>query len=674
MGEYRRTDPGTAGEESEWLADDTPESREQATLPAPPELDSYVTDLASTLPDVPELQTLQDQLDRGEQPSPDDIERVVDTISQQPVAPESTSLLQRLRGLPRNVRRTTLALVTAVELLGSGVAFAKPRDSEESSTPTRTETRHATSEADDPAFKVIKGKRDIGQPLHFVVGHHTVGVQDFGQGAFLRHNLHRPESLKDGLTMFVEPVSLHFNFTYKQDTWEGRLISGDTPEDDFVLSLDVPYEHARDFKKATPQEQERMEKDFLSRAKAFVDFILPVVFGPSFFKDDVQRDTAPTSHTNITKTEVDGSSSGEATFRVDSDDPRNQTLSELRGENGALIVKKIYEENGVSFNAIKHRGVGELHMTPEERAKLREDALELNLANPRTPEEQAILALIEQYNDHHVTEPDVRQRLEEIVGAKRKVAITLEADERTGVLVLPIPLAIMALLRLWPRRHPRGQHTIHMLPRWSDTPGASPAELTAARRYGRQLPPAYPDGRRGDIVKGYAAPTEPTEQVAGAAVETARHRRKGQVRFRAELAFQPVLSLDEQVEGLAAVLLRQTQSLAALERRGHRDRGDIDLVNAMDNPHALDALLQRIIEPRSVRGSDGRERLEPLPRITPETPPIEFRTHRVPPLPGRPEGERSSMRVVVGGRTYAVSYSRLQELADAHRAWRAPRT
>lgn len=654
--------------EHEQPDDDSPESREQSAQLAPPELGGYVTDLASALPDVPELQTLQEQLDRDEQPTPDDIEHVVDAISRQPVAPESRSLLQRLRDLPRSVRQTTLALVTAVELLGSGVAFAKPKDPEESAKPTRTEVRHQPSEAPDPPFKVIQGKRDIGQPLHFVVGHHTVGIQEFGYGIFARHNFHRPESLKDGLKMFVEPFSLHFNFTYEQDTWEGRLISGDTPEDDFVLAVDVPYEYAQDFKKATPQDKERIEKDFLSRAKAFVEFILPVVFGPSFFKDDVQRDTAPTSHTNITSTEIEGSASGEA-FVLDRNDPRNQTLSDLRGENGALIVQKVYEENGVSYDKIKHRGVGELHMTKEERAKLRADAVELDLANPRTSEEIAILTLIEKYNDHEVTEPEARQQLDEIVGAKRKVAIRLEADERTGVLVLPVPLALLALIRIWPRRHPRGEHTIHMLSQWSGEPRATDGEIAAARTYGSRLPPRLPEGRRGNLAKGYAGAEEPTGEIANAAVERTHHARKGALRIRAGLEFRADLSMEEQVEGLAAVLMRQVRSMAALERRG-RDRGDIDIINGIDHPHVLNELLRRIAVPRDFHSRDGTRVTEPPPLITPDTPPVTFHARRTPASLHPPEPERSTISVVVGEHSYMVSYLGLQELAAAHRARR----
>ncbi|MEK7584560.1 MAG: hypothetical protein AAB490_04920 [Patescibacteria group bacterium] len=632
----------------------------------------YLLDLKESLPSATDaFRSAHDRFQNHDDPESIDANELAATVDavaaaasrEAPVS--STTLLSRLRALPASMKASMLAVITAAEItaVSSALAGEKPADTTSGKGTSRVE------EVDDekaPYTTIEKINREL-DTARIVLGEQYVGVENDREGIFLRHNIHMPESLADLGKMFAEPVSLSFKFPYKQDTWPGRFMSGDD-EKPFVFSVDIPYEYAQDFKKASPEDKAAMEQEMEQNARELLERILPTVTGFSFFKEQVEEDMAAHNRTHITEVAIDGFASPEAQDSVGRHDPRNQKLSELRAENAAHVIQKLFDARGVEADEMNYRGLGELQFADREREQLLEDAYSLHIGSESDPQEKALLELIRQYNDGGITKEDARERLDEIVGSKRKVAVSIAADERTGVLVLPVPLLLGAAAFIMQRldrrmRHRSGRMFVHFVTPEQEAQELTSAERRAYRRRGRGVrrdrEVIHDDIRGRDVAKGYGG-DEHARDIAEAYVEGARQGNKGAVRQRVELGFQGDLPLPQRVEGLAYVLDRYARMHTRLQHDRAFVRRDVDLVNVVRDREALQQLLMRVT---------GRDR---LPSIGPDT---RVRVE-IAGIAAAPEihgparlAERTAVlqfNVQVGRETYTISRREIAELAEEY--------
>jgi hypothetical protein len=572
--------------------------------------------------------------------------------------PASKNLLQRIRELPANVRSSLLGLTVAAEILGGGLVFAGQPSGEKQE------------------YKTLR-RVSPPAPPRVTLGDRSIIVQGESSGLFARHNLRRPESLLDFGKMLVEPASIGMKFRLGRESWPARILTGSDETDPFLFALDVPYEYARDFERASPVDRRKMQEDMASRAQALLEQVLPLVFGLTVHQNEVRQDMSRYSVSRLDTVSIDGFASGESDRGVDTDDPRNQRLSELRAENAAQVLEQLFRERGVAVNEIRHRGQGELHLLSEERRALLQDATELKIGPDGLPENKLLLELIKKYNAGQIKPGEALERLEQMVGGKRKVAIKVQTEERDFVLVLPVipipPRRLLEWFRGWFRGQP-GRVYAHFLPHTEQNRPLSPPERRQARAQGSRL--RNDEGvtnkvsRLRDTIKGYSAPGESSAETRDEVVAGARHLRKRAGRERLELAFDPNLSGEQRLRGLAYLVNHYGHLATRILRPG--GRRDFDLVNVYHEPQLMERLLNDVVR---------RQPNDPPIRIG-STDDVYFEMYRGPFRRGQevrveggmvvpaPRGSGRRIFAHVGRAMYQVDPVRLEQLAGEYQARR----
>ena len=262
-----------------------------------------------------------------------------------------------------------------------------------------------------------------------------------------RQNLKKPESVGEFISMAAEPVTVAMSVKYDKDDWLIQQSVGDTPES-FTVNIDnIRYEYARDYKNATPEEKAKMEEDIRTGTDVLLKQLLPTLTGVSLFPtEDIKKEAERFNQNGAVKSvDVFGTASGEANSgpkpTLDQNSPDNISLSQLRAEHAASVVKSLLAENGLSPEKITAKGQGELHLSSEERQQLLEVSSAVKI-DSKLAEDPKLLELIERFNDGKITNIDALAELEQIVGSKRKISLDVEVGDKTATLVLPLPLLI----------------------------------------------------------------------------------------------------------------------------------------------------------------------------------------------------------------------------------------
>jgi len=486
--------------------------------------------------------------------------------------------------------------------------------------------------------------------------------------------------------MFVEPLSFGIKFRLgKNYTLPTRIVTG--PGNEFVFEADIPYEYARDFKKANPVDQKKMEADMEKKARGLIEKILTQVIGLSFYKDEA-RNIGRKGSVMVNEIKIDGFASPESDRGINTDDPRNIALSEMRAENAAYVLQRLFENKGIEVAEIKYRGRGEMHLSQTEREKLLQDAAEIKIGSD-SPEEKRLLELVRRYNDGVINREEIKRNLDQIIGEKRKVAITVTTNERNYVLILPLPLLLPALLPLLSRR--RNGYKADVYAEFIPGPEDDGDNLNRvardeARQIGRNIreDALWSSQPRplSDVVKGYSATDNLQRQYAEEVVRSTRHWRKRGVRQRIQLDLEQNMPLASRVGALAFVVdryLRMTPTLA--NKRSIFGRGSYDLVNIYRDREALQALLNRIARtsiqvvhlPPPLGSGEPRSLNLPPPNI-PQHGRVVFEFNSAPQRQRRgTQGRReaiSTARVWVNRRRYSLDLEELQRLANTYIASR----
>lgn len=592
--------------------------------------------------DVPELTRSEDA----------EAENIIETMSSS--EPEQTSLLKKFRSLPPVFRKGLLALAFASEVAAAQSVFGESRQKQE--------------------YKSMRSEVRPRPPTELRLGRNHVMIENDETGIFVKHNFRRPESLAEAGKMFLEPLSFGMKFTVGRDAWAAKVLTGSSKGEDFVFSADIPYEYARDFEKASPADRKKMEEEMEQKARGLVEKILPSIIGVSFFKDEV-KNIAARNAGKIKEVTIDGFASGETDTGIDRNDARNQRLSELRAENAAYVLKKVMKENGIEAGEIRYQGKGEQHLAKDERAELLRDAASLKIGPNGLPEDIKLVELIKRYNDGKITRQDIKEHLDRYVGQKRKVAVTIETDERKFVLVLPLPLLLPLLARLIPDRTGSSSALYaHFLESPPGNENLGEEDRIRGRRAGRNLRRGHlltdPVRPLRDAVKGYSGSGNPAPEYRDEIAAGARHWRKRTPRERINLDFDPNLPLAQRAQALGFVIDRYGRMAASLtgRRRGESRRRSFDLVNVYRDREAMQSLLRAIAREHTPQGFRHVPNL-----ILNENVSVQFEFRATAPWPGHGGiGHRRERIfgavVIVDNQRYGISSQDLATIADHYLA------
>lgn len=234
------------------------------------------------------------------------------------------SIFKKIRKLPRNVISSLAALALITEVTTAHALFqTKPEKN---------------------PYKIIKAQDHASNLINLrFENKHVIVENDYG-GVFIKQNLRRPESLVDVGKILLEPLTFGMKICIdKKYIMPIRVITGSSNEEPFIFEADVPYEYAQNFKKATPIDQQKMEIEMEEKSRVLIEQILPKIVGLSFFKEEV-KNIRQSGSVKVTEVRIDGFASGESDCSLDRDNPKNQQLSELRAENAAYVLQKLFKD------------------------------------------------------------------------------------------------------------------------------------------------------------------------------------------------------------------------------------------------------------------------------------------------------------------------------------------
>lgn len=501
---------------------------------------------------------------------------------------KGTTILQKLRELPAVLKGGLGVLVLSTEIAAAEATFPPPNSG-----------IHREEE-----YKIVQQEKELPRPPIAVrVERDKVVIEGDKYGLFAKHNLRMPESLVELGKMFVEPVSFGIKFKVGKDSFlQTKVLSGQE-QDPFMFEVDIPYEYAEDFRKASPVDREKMEKDMEEKAQVLLEKILPQVIGFSFFKEELQDIGHHSS--KISEVRIDGFASPESKTDIGIQDLRNEKLSELRAENASYVLKKLFDRKGIQVEEIKYRGEGELPLSLEEREKLLEDVYQIRLAEEGEPENEALMELIKNYNDGEITAKQVREDLDRIIGSKRKVSIRVETNEKDYVLVLPAPIFLIAgaelLRRLSRRRLEKRPPAVYVefisSPEGKEMDDALRAQ---ARKIGKNIrTPLGEVSPFKDESKVYTGEENFQMEYGEEVLKGTPHRRKKRARQKVELDFNPSLPLKERVQALGFLLDRYLRMTPTLMRSRSivGTRKSFDLINICKDKEALEEFINRVVKP-----------------------------------------------------------------------------
>ena len=296
------------------------------------------------------------------------------------------------------------------------------------------------------ATKMVRGEDYIGATnLDDTIG--LTDSMDKDVSVVLQHNIRMPESLADLGKMLIEPLSVSISIPYGKDNAVAkvRTMLGYKDGEPQIVDIEIPYTYAEHFDTADPKDREKMRGQAREDAEKLFEKILTTTFGPSFFKKEAEEHHREFGSplTKVNTMDVEGYASPETADGINTNDIRNQKLSKLRAENATEIISELFKEKNIGVDEIYFQGKGEVVLSPQELKKLAAESVQLDLADRQNPESEKVLKIIQQYDDHRITNQDALRLLEETVGSKRKVAVHMEINEEKKILVLPIPALLL---------------------------------------------------------------------------------------------------------------------------------------------------------------------------------------------------------------------------------------
>ena len=341
------------------------------------------------------------------------------------------------------------AVILALELFMADTCFSK----EVNFTPTKATIAGIddTSEfknvgGSESNFPVLKTGLGIGD--NFVAGQAIMkgrGSVDSGE-IVLRENFKPDGSIFDLMKFVAEPIDISISIPRQEGNTVGmiwRLFrNGSGPESPYKIIIDFPYEHAKDFETSNPEDKKEMIDEIQKASEEVLSKVPAKFLGlPTFFEEDImdhhkENNPLPISINSI---EVRGFASpeGRTKYSLDMKDGENDFISEIRAKNAATILNEVLETRGYSFEPIKYKGAGQIQLSEEEKKELLEiskNDLDFTHENDQA---KMIHELIEKYNDQEITEQEAKERLDEIVGNKRKVSLEMEVEGKRLVFVIP---------------------------------------------------------------------------------------------------------------------------------------------------------------------------------------------------------------------------------------------
>lgn len=558
----------------------------------------------------PHISTARELLANQElnEPDPQTTSEIIDELSHSDdLGAENQTRLQALSAKIKQLggdltRKTVLAsLLFSTEAVTTDKVFAQAPEA------PKTVSQTGTSNSQPEDFFNI---RFNGKDMAIISGGDT--------DLMFKHNIEYPQTWTDLGKILLEPVSVGLNVEYGKNNYPLKLIFGDK-DSDFTLAVEFPYEYARDFDNATPAEKEQMELKMQEQAKELLQQLLPHILSGSTQAEAFSQEAAQNRTLSRVKSlDVTGYASSESEGKLNSNDPRNLNLSGMRAENASQILQKILLKQGIEIEQVSHSAGGEIPLLDSEKAELVSDAYRLELGKDGLPTDKALLGLIEEYNNGRIDNQQLLEKLHKVVGDKRKVMVNVEVGDKSGLIVLPLPLLIGLIgliIRYGPSRlksSDRSNHDkllAHFLPR--DHQVELEQELEQAAKIGKQnLAMPERDITRRDVVKSYSAESEPDQLVRDEVVGETRHRnsKKLSPRVRGELELNPDTPMEDRVGSLALILdryVRMTPTLVGkkvypniAEKAADKyleTSKVVDLVNVHNDPEALEGLLKQIV-------------------------------------------------------------------------------
>lgn len=377
-----------------------------------------------------------------------ELEKISDQLLTSAQESRREGLLTKLGDLFKK-NKSLKAVILALELFVADTCFSK----EVNFTPTKA----IIAGIDDTGeFKNIGGsesnfpvlKTGLGIGDNFVAGQAIMkgkGSVDSGE-IVLRENFKPDGSVFDLMKFVAEPIDISISIPRQEGNTAGmiwRLFrSGSGPESPYKIIIDVPFEYAKDFETSDPKDKKEMIDEIKKASEEVLSKVPAKFLGlPTFFEEDIvdhhkENNPLPISINSI---EVRGFASpeGRTKYSLDMKDGENDFISEIRAENAATILNKVLEAGGYSFEPIKYKGAGQIQLSEKEKKELVEIAKnDLDFAH-ENDQAKMIHKLIEKYNDQEITEQDAKEKLDEIVGNKRKVSLEMEVEGKRLVFVVP---------------------------------------------------------------------------------------------------------------------------------------------------------------------------------------------------------------------------------------------
>jgi hypothetical protein len=216
------------------------------------------------------------------------------------------------------------------------------------------------------------------------------------------------------------------------------------------INIEIPFEYARLFAEDEKSGKPTHSEDFKVMAE-FVNQdlqnqIAEVLYGWDWSKRvyESSRSEIP-KNSKITSIEIIGTSSPEGSapksIKPDNVDQKNLGLAFSRANAGLSLSKEWLERSGVNLKQLEAAVVKlqakEIQFTETELLNLENYAQKM----PGNDDMERIYNLIRNYNRGTIEDKNIIDRLDQLVGSKRRVEITInyEKNEKKRVLI-PIPL------------------------------------------------------------------------------------------------------------------------------------------------------------------------------------------------------------------------------------------
>jgi hypothetical protein len=216
------------------------------------------------------------------------------------------------------------------------------------------------------------------------------------------------------------------------------------------IKFDIPYEYARLFdtgKPISPEDYDKLNQYIKEKLEQELkSWMLAFPFDKNSYNRKFQEEFDP-QNIEITNVSLIGYTSSEARDKVSVQpgviDQENIKLGLIRAGNANEKMAKVFEDLGIKYDkdAVNIQSI-ETQFSDQEF-----EALSIIAGRMDT----TIFQLIKDYNDNLIEDAGVRDKLDTIVGEKRKVAVMVEMkDGAEKIVIIPVPLLLALPLLAFP--------------------------------------------------------------------------------------------------------------------------------------------------------------------------------------------------------------------------------